>query len=151
MICENVSHICRQPCCMMQIGTHVSLVDPHFLPQLATNMSEPTSSIKALRFQATVAQHLDDLSILLALLLERKLALLVVVPGVWCKQWVYEAHRETNSFFPLRLFFPPCCACQQIWRRVEEDIKAGSLAPTAGQNVRATYLSLILRHIGWWL
>jgi hypothetical protein len=42
-------------------------------------VSEAAGAVETLRFQAAVAQHLDDLRVLLALLLEGELALLVIV------------------------------------------------------------------------
>lgn len=57
----------------------IALVDPHLLAQLAANVRQSLLAVKALRLQAAVAQHLDHLGILLALLLEDELALLVVV------------------------------------------------------------------------
>ena len=57
----------------------ITLVDPDLLAQLATVVSETLLAIEAQRFQATVAEHLHDLRILLAFLLEDELTLLVVV------------------------------------------------------------------------
>ena len=57
----------------------VALVDPDLLPQLAADVGKAAGAVEALRLQAAVAQHLDDLRVLLALLLEDELALLVVV------------------------------------------------------------------------
>jgi hypothetical protein len=58
---------------------NVALVDPDLLPQLAADMGEAAGAVEALRFQAAVAQHLDDLGVLLAFFLEDELALFVVV------------------------------------------------------------------------
>ena len=57
----------------------VTLVDPDLLAHLATNVSQTLLAIEAERLETTVAQHLHDLSVLLALLLEDELTLLVVV------------------------------------------------------------------------
>jgi hypothetical protein len=57
----------------------VALVDPDLLPQLAADMCEAARAVEALGLETAVAEHLDDLGILLALLLEDELALLVVV------------------------------------------------------------------------
>jgi hypothetical protein len=57
----------------------IALVDPHLLPQFATDMCQSDGSVKALCLKAAVAQHLDDLCILLTVLLKHQLALLVVV------------------------------------------------------------------------
>jgi hypothetical protein len=57
----------------------VALVDPDLLPQLAANVCKAARAVEALGLETAVAEHLDDLGILLALLLEDKLALLVVV------------------------------------------------------------------------
>jgi hypothetical protein len=57
----------------------VALVDPDLLPKLAANMCKTARAIEALGFQASVSEHLDDLGVFLALLLEDELALLVVV------------------------------------------------------------------------
>jgi len=62
--------------------------------------------------QSAVAQHLQDLSVLLPVLLKGKLTLLITVvrlgqykPGSGGAGWGRESH--SFSFFPLRLFFPP--------------------------------------------
>lgn len=57
----------------------ITLVDPDLLAHLATDVSQTLFAIKAQSLQAAVAQHLYNLRILLAFLLEDKLALLVVV------------------------------------------------------------------------
>src|ERR1700761_1984147 len=60
----------------------VALIHPNLLPQLAPDVREPLSvavAVEAHSLQAAVAQHLDHLRVLLALLLEDELALLVVV------------------------------------------------------------------------
>jgi hypothetical protein len=57
----------------------VTLVDPDLLPQLAADMGETARAVEALGFKTSVSEHLDDLSVFLALLLEDELALLVVV------------------------------------------------------------------------
>jgi hypothetical protein len=58
---------------------NVALVDPDLLPQLAADMCEAARAVETLGFETTVSEHLDDLGVFLALLLEDKLALLVVV------------------------------------------------------------------------
>lgn len=57
----------------------VALVNPDLLPQLATNMRQTTCAVEALSLQTSVSEHLDDLGVFLALLLEDEFALLVVV------------------------------------------------------------------------
>ena len=42
-------------------------------------MGKAAGTVKALSFQATVSEHLDDLGVFLAFLLEDKFALLIVV------------------------------------------------------------------------
>jgi hypothetical protein len=58
---------------------NITLVDPDLLAKLATNVSQTLLAVEAQSLQTTVAEHLDDLSILLAVLLEDELTLLVVV------------------------------------------------------------------------
>jgi hypothetical protein len=55
------------------------LVDPDLLAQLAANMCEAALAVEALGFEAAVSEHLDDLGVFLAFLLEDEFALLVVV------------------------------------------------------------------------
>lgn len=57
----------------------VTLVDPDLLAKLATNVGQTLLAIEAESLQTAVTEHLHDLSVLLALLLEDKLTLLIVV------------------------------------------------------------------------
>lgn len=57
----------------------VTLVDPDLLPQLATDVGKSLLAVEAESLQTAVAEHLHDLRILLALLLENEFTLLVVV------------------------------------------------------------------------
>lgn len=57
----------------------ITLVDPDLLAELATNVGQTLLAIEAKSLKATVTQHLHNLSILLALLLEDELTLLIVV------------------------------------------------------------------------
>lgn len=57
----------------------ITLIDPDLLAELATNVSETLLAIEAKSLKTTVTQHLHNLSILLALLLEDELTLLIVV------------------------------------------------------------------------
>lgn len=57
----------------------ITLVDPDLLAKLATNVGQALLAIEAESLQTTVAEHLDDLRVLLTVLLEDELALLVVV------------------------------------------------------------------------
>ena len=50
--------------------SHISLIDPHLLPQFASDVSEPFLAVKAESLNATVAEHLDDLCILCGLALD---------------------------------------------------------------------------------
>lgn len=58
---------------------NVTLVDPDLLPELATNVCQTLLTVEAKSLQTAVTQHLHDLRILLAFLLEDEFALLVVV------------------------------------------------------------------------
>lgn len=60
-------------------NSHVSLVDPHLLPHLAADVCQALLAVEALGLEAAVAEHLDDLGILLALLIEDQLALVAVL------------------------------------------------------------------------
>mmetsp|Transcript_6490 Transcript_6490/g.16711 ORF Transcript_6490/g.16711 Transcript_6490/m.16711 type:complete len:242 (+) Transcript_6490:16-741(+) len=55
----------------------VSGADPHLLPHLAADVCKPLDAVDALGVQAAVSEHPDDLRVLLAILLEDKLALLL--------------------------------------------------------------------------
>jgi hypothetical protein len=57
----------------------IALVDPDLLPQLAADMCEAARAVEALGLETAVSEHLDDLGVFLALLLEDELPLLVVV------------------------------------------------------------------------
>lgn len=57
----------------------VTLVDPHLLAQLAPDMREALLAVETLRLKSTISKHLDYLSVLLAILLEGKFSLLVVI------------------------------------------------------------------------
>jgi hypothetical protein len=58
---------------------YIALVDPDFLSELPTDMGEALLAVEAERFEAAVAEHLEDLGIFLAFFFEGQLALLVVV------------------------------------------------------------------------
>ena len=51
----------------------VRLVDPDFLPELASDVAESLDAVEAHCFQPAVAKHLDDLCVLLAVFLEDEL------------------------------------------------------------------------------
>ena len=53
----------------------IGLVDPHLLSELSSDVSQSLDTIEALGLKTAVSEHLDDLSVLLALLLEDKLSL----------------------------------------------------------------------------
>ena len=57
----------------------VALVDPDFLAQLTADVGEALLAVEAERLEAAIAEHLEHLRVLLALFLERQLALFVVV------------------------------------------------------------------------
>lgn len=112
------------------MNSHVALVDPDLLPHLAADVGKALLAVEALGLEAAVAEHLDDLGVLLALLLEDELALLPVL-GAWCavsaessldagsccqrarteseRRWGggWRAGRLTFSFFPRLRFLPP--------------------------------------------
>lgn len=57
----------------------IAIVDPHLLPQLAANVAKSRLTIKAKGLKTAIAEHLGHLRVLLAILLEDKLALLALV------------------------------------------------------------------------
>ena len=62
----------------------VRLVDPDFLPELATDVTEPFDSVKAHRLQSAITEHLGDLGVLLTILLKHQLSLvseILVLPS----------------------------------------------------------------------
>ena len=68
----------------------VAGVDPDLLAHLAADVREALDAVDALRVEAVVAEHLEDLGVLLAVLLEDELALLLGVVLAW----------ESFFFFP---------------------------------------------------
>jgi len=58
---------------------NITLIDPDLLPQFAANMCKTTSAVETLGFQTSVSEHLDDLGVFLAFLLEDEFALFIVV------------------------------------------------------------------------
>lgn len=57
----------------------ITLVDPDLLAKLATNVSQTLLAVEAQGLQTTITEHLHDLRVFLAILLEDELTLLVVV------------------------------------------------------------------------
>jgi hypothetical protein len=129
-------------------------------------MREATCAVEALCLETPVAEHLDDLGVLLALLLEDKLALLVVVlvlstspvlttlcsvsrdcdgcmvflarVGTWWRASAVPGHCAA------------LCAALQAFGRHRRHVHAAphraALPNTRRKDL--TYLSLVLRHIG---
>ena len=58
---------------------YVALINPDFLAELATNVGEAFLAVEAERFEAAVAEHLEDLGVFLTFLFKGQLTLLVVV------------------------------------------------------------------------
>ena len=58
---------------------HVAGVDPDLFAHLAADVREALDAVDALGVEAVVAEHLEDLGVLLAVLLEDELALLLRV------------------------------------------------------------------------
>ena len=124
----------------------VSIVDPDLLAKLASNEAKTLDAVEALKrdsgsawrlqwqcwrdkshhgFETAVPEHLKDLGVFLAILLERELTLLVAVvatgsasrrlAGLWRWMgapvggvaWGGRGISHSFSFFPLRLFLPP--------------------------------------------
>jgi hypothetical protein len=110
----------------------VAVVDPDLFPQLAANETQTLDTVEALRrrskleryggalrgvdsayhgLQAAVTQHLEDLSVLLAIFLERELTLLVAESrgSIRAGSGRRGRGRESYSFsfFPLLRFLPP--------------------------------------------
>jgi len=61
----------------------VAGVDPDLLAHLAADVREALDAVDALRVEAVVSQHLEDLGVLLAVFLEDELALLLGVVFAW--------------------------------------------------------------------
>lgn len=58
---------------------NVALVDPDLLAQLSADRGEALLAVEAGGVEAAVSEHLDDLGVLLAILLEGELTLVVLV------------------------------------------------------------------------
>ncbi len=91
-------------------------------------MGKTPCAVEALGLQTAVAEHLDDLGVFLAFLLEDELALLVVILVLTPTSILATLHNNISSG----------------WRQTER----GGVLPLHDRNVHSTHLSLILRHIG---
>ena len=146
----------------------IALVDPDLLPELATDMRETTCAVEALRLQTSVAEHLDDLRVFLALLLEDELALLVVVLVLSTSPVLTTLRCVSAGFYGVigvgggsvrGARSADSATLRRRWKAWWTGFWASSQhvrasphrAPLPANNKHekhSTYLSLVLRHIG---
>ena len=100
----------------------IRLIDPHFLSQFSTNVTQSFDTVKTHSFESSITKHLGDLQLWFYIKLfhnayngldtQNFFNLLKFKGLTWAYSWPSSLKtssrlRPSFSFFPLRLFFPP--------------------------------------------